>query len=297
MIQQADSIASGIYRDVPFDEYLSWSAISNSRLTVAARSLAHYQLHVSVEESPSMRLGSLCHAGQLEPLEVARRFAVMPRFELRCVKADGTPSSNPKMTKQYRDLVEEFTAANEDKTVVTAEEYRTMMGVVQSLAHSETASRFLNNAEHEVSIVWRDNSTGLACKGRIDALKSGLVTDLKTMADATQAARNFANRGYYRQLAFYADGMTHLTGEPHSAAMVVAETQAPYCVLAAPVSEEAMDVGRREYRELLEHIASSLVSGVWPGYESPAEWTLPKWKLTESEESCELVIGGETIRI
>ena len=33
----------GIYKDVPFAEYLAWSAVSNSGIKLGLRSLAHFK--------------------------------------------------------------------------------------------------------------------------------------------------------------------------------------------------------------------------------------------------------------
>ena len=75
------TLKPGIYRDVDFDTYLSLDAISNSSLHAAKKSMLHYLTQKTVEETPAMRLGTLCHAGKFEPEMVSRRYAVMPAFE------------------------------------------------------------------------------------------------------------------------------------------------------------------------------------------------------------------------
>lgn len=48
----------GIYLDVPFEDYLQWDAISNSKLSLANRSLAHFKAGWNDTESKALRLGS-----------------------------------------------------------------------------------------------------------------------------------------------------------------------------------------------------------------------------------------------
>ena len=36
-------VEPGIYRDIPFDEYLSWPHVNNTLLGAAAKSMAHFQ--------------------------------------------------------------------------------------------------------------------------------------------------------------------------------------------------------------------------------------------------------------
>ena len=56
-----------------------------------------------------------------------------------------------------------------------------------------------------------------------------------------------------------------------------------------------MEVGRGQYKRLLEQIAECRRSGLWPGYEDPAVWTLPGWATGES--GVELSVSGERIQV
>ena len=165
----------GIYEDIPFDTYLKWDAISNSRLKLATDSLAHYKAGWQGEESGAMRFGSLVHAGKLEPLEVAKRFAVMPSYETdpQNTTKDGEPSVS-KSSKYYKFKKQEFLEANADKTIVEEKTYDEMIGTIRSLAQNEKAVDVLDGAGPvEVSIVWQDPDTGLNCKARFDKLQRG----------------------------------------------------------------------------------------------------------------------------
>lgn len=287
----------GIYPKVDFSDYLKWDAVSNSSLFAAAKSMAHYHCRQPVEETPFMRLGSLCHTGRLEPLTIAERYVVMPMFELEVRTAGGDIPANPKATKAYKDKVEEFKRVNAGKTVVTQGEYNTMIALVGAIGCHERATDYLNLGQYEVAIVWRDEDTGLLCKGRMDCWQKSLrrISDLKFVSDASAAEKHIYNRAYHRQLAMYCDGMETLTGDEHRGALIFAETCEPYGVRAAPLSEEAMEVGRSDYRGLLRKIAECRAVKHWPGYDSPDEWRIPEW--LGGDDNLELTIGGESVQL
>ena len=290
----------GIYPDVPFDTYLSWDAISNSSLHAARKSMMHYKKQLPVDETPAMKLGTLCHAGRFEPLMIAQRYVVMPAFELTIRKKDGSEYDKPRSTAAYREMVDDFVKSNSEKTVVTQGEYDAMCLMVKSLSEHERANSYLAIGPKtmvECAIVWVDEDSGLTCKGRVDAYQAHqcLCGDLKTSKDVDNFENQIANRSYHRQGAFYCDGLESLTGDKHSFAIVAVENFQPYGVRASTLSEDAIEIGRDEYKELLLKIAGCRKSGVWPGYRDPDEWRLPSWVMNRSEESVELVIGGKSV--
>ena len=291
----------GIYPDVPFETYLSWDAISNSSLHAAKRSMLHYRRQRPTEETSSMKLGTLCHAGKFEPIEIPKRYVVMPPFEETIRKKDGSEYDKPKATAAYREMVDDFVKTNSDKTVVTRYEYDAMCLMVQALAEHERANEFLGVDAHtktECAIVWVDRETGLTCKGRVDALQTRrcLAGDLKTSADVDNFEKQIAYRSYHRQGAFYCDGLEQLTGDPHDFAIVAVENTMPYGVRAARLSDDAIEAGRDEYKSLLRQIAECRAADIWPGYTDPDEWKLPAWA-QRSDESVELIIGGQSVSL
>ena len=78
-------ILPGVYEDVPFERYCRWNAVNVSSLKqmniCPARFKASWDglLH---HESKPLRFGRLVHAGQLEPLTLIQRYAVMPDYHL-----------------------------------------------------------------------------------------------------------------------------------------------------------------------------------------------------------------------
>lgn len=287
----------GIYENVSFDEYLLWPYISNSQLSVAEKSMAHFRLGKSVEETPSMRLGTLIHAGKLEPLSLMERYVMLPDFAAKVRKPDGGEYANPRASNAYKAEVAEFAEKHPGKTILEESAYKKLVGVVTALANSERARQYLDApGPVEVCIVWDDPETGVRCKGRIDKLvpRDRRFTDLKTSYDPSGFEWTIKKMGYHRQTAFYANGLATITGEKDwQACIVAAETAPPFGVRAAPVSARAMLVGRCSYQILLSQIAQCLRSGEWPCVPDPAEWDLPS---SSSEESMTVTSTGEVTK-
>lgn len=283
-----DAPTPGIYYDVPFDEYAAWPHLNQSRLKEAGRSMAHFRHARPVEETPALRLGTLCHEGAFSPLSLPRRFAVMPDFASQVRRPDGSKYDNPKASKAYKQLVSEFTLANLDKQIVPADVYDTMVTMVEALAASADAQKYLGSrGPVEVSLVWDDPETGIRCKARIDKYSRDVpcLTDLKTCANLLWFGRSIGRWRYDVQAAWYCDGWQLLTGEALPFALVAVESTGYPGVMAAQMSDEDVDAGRRTYRAWLRQIAECLETDHWPGYDSPECWRVPNiWTQEESED-------------
>jgi hypothetical protein len=161
---------------------------------------------------------------------------------------------------------------------------------------SERARAYLTErGEAEVSLLWDDPDTGLRCKARIDFLNSG-INDLKSCFDATAFPKSIATYGYHRQAAHYQNGYMILTGEILPFRLIAVEKTQPWGVRAAPLHDEAIDVGRLEVGSALRSIADAYESNEWPCYEDPPSWCLPSYYAGDSEP-IELTVGGETITL
>jgi exodeoxyribonuclease VIII len=289
----------GIYENIAFESYLLWDALSNSKLNLAAKSLRHFRYVTAKDPTPSLRFGTLVHCGQLEPMSIAKRYAVMPDFHLSKENRTGNgEESIAKTTKWCLAKTEEFHRVNNDKQICTDKEFNDMQSIVLALCESEKARRYLcGHGPVELSIVWNDPETGLLCKARFDKIISGFcLTDLKSTFNAMKFADSIVNYGYHRQMPHYLDGWKVLTGEELIPALVAVETAAPFCVRAAPVHPDLVDMGRAEVRELKLAVADAKESNEWPGYSSPESWVAPSW-YTGGDGEVELLVGGETISI
>lgn len=284
----------GIYKDVPFETYLEWDAISNSRISQARKSLLHFREQAAIETTKPLRIGQFVHCGVLEPLAIVMRYAVMPPYELDADnKTKGGERSTSKTTKYYETKVAEFESRNQGKTIVGEGDYKTLLAISKALGRSINARKYLGEpGEAEVSIVWIDRETQLTCKARIDWLNSG-ISDLKTCVDASKFSASIANYGYHRQGAHYTAGYETITSEVKPFRLIAAEKSSPFPVRAAPLREDAMELGAIEVRQALRAIADAYESNQWPGYEDPKSWAMPSWY--GDNDAIELVIDGQSI--
>lgn len=291
----------GIYENVPFSDYLAWPYISNSSLNAAERSMFHYKNRKPVAETDAMRFGTFCHLGRLEPSAIYRRYVVMPDLTQGVLTKSGEPAKNPKTTTEYESRVARWKADNAgDKQIVEQADFDRMVGVVAALDRDPLAREwFSSDGPAEVCLVWDDPDTGLRCKSRLDkwATRLQLIADLKTCRDCLRFETDIAERNYHRQGAMYLDGLEILTrGEMHSFGLAAVENEEPFGTMTAPVSEEALEIGRDSYKAALRSIKAARESGVWSGYSSPPAWKLPAWKQQKSEPF-NLKIGGETVSL
>jgi hypothetical protein len=129
-------------------------------------------------------------------------------------------------------------------------------------------------------ITWTDRETGVACKGRIDAISPDAVVDLKGTRDLGRFTIDAARLEYHGQSAFYRDGAYEADiVKPGVASYIVAvETAPPYDVGVFLLPSEVIEEGRSLYRSYLELWQQCSRTDTWPGlYPVPTELELPAW--------------------
>ena len=262
----------GLHEGVPFDVYASWDAVSNSRLSLFAISPAHYQVGFK-EPTKSMDVGSVVHSVVLEDAQ----YAVIPPFNLDDENKDkkGNPSTS-KATTYYKHRVEVFAAAHEHEAIVSQDTYDMAMGVREAIQNHESTKDAFTGGRAEVSMLWRDEGTGLVCKGRVDYLRAKRFIDLKSTASCQQFESSISRFGYHRQVTFYMEGLRACTGSHYEPWICACETDPPFGVRCAPVGLDALVAGHDELRDLLEGVAECLFTDVWECYTDPVEWNLPE---------------------
>jgi hypothetical protein len=290
----------GVFYDVPFEEYLSWDAISNSRMGLAKKSGLHFKYGFKGEPTNAMRLGSLVHTGVLEPLAIAKRYCFMPDYasDPRNTTKSGERSFSS-ATTFVRTMEEAYRSLNNDKTIVSEDEYNKMIGLVGGVSANTIAKDLLSRGSAEVSIVWIDEATGLNCKIRADWLctEGEVVVDLKTTQDASNFEKSIVNFGYHRQMAFYLRGIKQVLNIDVVPWIIAIESSAPYGCRTAPMDSEALAIGQIEVDELLQFIAECKATDVWPGYTNPASWSVPNWYKKTDSDPFELTIEGEVLTV
>lgn len=258
----------GLYRDVPFEDYLAWDAVSNSALSRFARVPA--AAFVPIEDSDDLRLGRAVHCAVLEP----ERFSDAYRMK----QYNGS-------TKEGK--AEKARAIKAGIELFSPGDWRDLCGMAESVRHHPAASAILAEGEAEVSLLWHDHETGLRCKARIDWLAPGLPCDLKTTRDSSPVGfgNSVARLRYHVQQAHYRAGLEALGQLSDGFVFIAVEKTAPYPVDCYCITDAAELVGYRLRRRGLLAWKSCVESGHWPAWRSPKIETLSLPNRAMMEES------------
>lgn len=271
--------ATGLHPGVSYETYASWDAANISKLKPLRQSALHckYNIENPRKETDALLMGLALHAATFEPAKFEAEFAVIPKFDRR--------------TKDGKAAHEEALKENEGRTIINEELMVDVRGMSKAIRESRAASRFVNApGQCELSAVWRDSVTGIACKCRFDklaALAKPVIVELKSTRNAgpSNFAKDVANLGYAAQAAYYKDAHDKIIGTEAHHVFIAVENSAPYAVAVYMLSDSSMQTGRAEYRRWLDLYADCAASGVWPGYPDKVEiLDMPKWAQRSLEE-------------
>jgi hypothetical protein len=267
-------LPDGLHENLPLEVYHEriLGVASKSALDLVRRSPLHYKSWVdgaTSEETEALHFGSALHCAQLEPERFARVYSAEPDFG----------DCRFKEPKARRD---QWRAENKESLKLSAREAADIRGMVASVRAHPVAGPMLEQGITEVTLKWRDQETGLTCKGRADHWGKGLslCADLKSTVDASEYAfhRTIFKYGYDKQCAFYMDGF-EACGEPLQYFIFCAvEKTPPYAVAVDSCTPEVIDHARRQVRESMRRLADCLATGEFPGYsENIRNVYLPSW--------------------
>lgn len=261
---------------LPWSDYLALDAANWSTLRELRHSPKHYRWR---KDNPrpdvkSTSLGRATHAAVFEP----------DRFDADYIAFPG----RQRRGKVWDAFQAEHTAAG--RTIVTKSEYAVARDIREAVAGHALLKPYLERGRAEHTIRWTDPETGIACKARADWIADRRhpdIVDLKTCTSAEFAKfqRDVTYYGYYGQGGFYTDGMALAEGLPMAPGFVLAavESEPPYDIAVYRVDEEALAVGRAEYRTYLHKLAECRRRDNWPGrYEVEQVMYLPEWKVRDA---------------
>lgn len=260
----------GLYRDMPFKEYLAVDALSSSGIKKLLRSPAHYQewRRNPPEPTPAMLLGSAFHCLLLEPESFQGRFCVAPQVNGR--------------TKDGKAALEAFAALSEGKAVLSVVDMETLTAMRDSAMKLATVEALVHDRETELSIFWDDPEYGFPCKARLDLRCSILpgIVDLKTCEDASPDGfgRQCWNMGYDIQASHYTAGAATVGWGDHNFYFLAVEKKPPYLAAVYAADEDFIRIGNSRRNNMRALYAECLESGDWPGYgDRVRTLSLPAW--------------------
>lgn len=237
----------------------------------------------------SLRIGQICHEAFLEPQKFRERHIIEPEFT--GFTQAGVLSARSGEAKQKREawLAKQPPGA----LIITAEEVEMITGMASSMLAHKNTSDMLTGSKTEISGWFREPTTGIKCRIRPDMLNEKfqgkeitVLSDFKTarLASPYGFAKQVAELLYHVSLAFYYDGIYHITGRyPDVASFMVVEKTPPFACAVYPLTNADLELGRAWYQHGLEIYKQCLMRDEWPSYQRQAEdIQLPQYAQTRA---------------
>lgn len=254
-----------------------------SHLSAVLDSPLHLRHRIATERTDTapMRLGRAIHAAVLEPDLFDASAHVVPEGY---VTATGGLST----AKAVREWVESL---GDDPLIVTPAEREACLRIRDAVQAHEDGRVWLREATvRERPVYWTDDSTGIACKAKPDAVcpRLGLLWDLKTTASRGGAlsldgiVRTIAQYRYHGQLAYYSRGLAQ-TGMPVEAfGWIFVESAAPYDVAVVQADDAMVAAGWAMAEQALSRYCEAEARQEWPGVAPRLTVvSLPRWASVE----------------
>lgn len=268
---------TAIVANMPNAVYHSHEHLSNSNLSLLARSPAHFRYAANKPATSAIQFGSAVHCALLEP----------DRFNEEYVLLEGVKD---RRQAEYKAAV----AVHGEEYVLLPKDADAIRLLVESVNSQPALKHWLDEPGHvELSVFSVDPETGTPIRCRFDKLTlSGVSVDIKTTQDARPDAfaRSILQYGYYRQSEFYNHVFKAATGRNLEEFKFMAiESDVPHAGLMHRLDETALNEGRREIRELIDLYARCNDSGIWPMYgDDECLTSLPDWKIRQIENDLEI---------
>jgi len=269
----------GIYYGLANSDYHANAGISKTGLALFAKSPLHYWAGYLDPAKPeeaqtdAQKFGTLTHCAVLEAESLPLRYLVAPNDDGR--------------TTLYKDAK---AVAEKAGVEIIKPSLMAQAALAASAVHQHSvAGELLVDGIAEASFYWEDPGSGVLCKARPDYMTSkGVLVDLKIVADGSMAAfqKAIANYKYHWQAAMGIDAYrAQYRKHPMGYVWIVQEKERPFATYLYQPCGALIEIGRREYQELLPRFAECLEKGVWPGPPTAIQTiALPGWAMLEAVE-------------
>ena len=248
-------------------EYRAAEGINKSTLWEIRKSPAHYRYLLSHqrEDTAALKMGRAIHAAVLTPTAYKREWIIIPE-------------GIDRRTKAGREEYEQFLKLAEGKETISTQDAQIVKAIASAIRKNKSAHDLLKGTRRERPIFWEDDE-GNKCKCRIDAMKPGIIIDLKTTTDASTEAftREAFKYGYDVQAAHYIEGYQAANGGKTPVWYFIAVEKAePYAVNILKAGTDFIDHGAVTRRKLIQLLRKCQEADSFPDY-GINEIIMPKW--------------------
>jgi hypothetical protein len=249
----------------PIDVYMStpglnWSLLKHMK--TSALHFRHAEEHPE-DDTPRLGIGRAIHTAILQPERLKLDYAVF--------------SGARRAGKAW----DAFESENADKTILRRDEWAMVESLAERVRKDDVAQEWLGRGKAMIErpIAWTDAATGLACKGRPDAVHSAIIDVKSTSTIDERMFRSLATRmGYFNQLAFYRRGYRALTKMNLPCAILAVEVDPPHDIGVFVIDDDSLRVADEEIARLLAKVVECRKSGKWPGrYDKAQALVMPDY--------------------
>lgn len=262
---------SGLHYGLPYADYAAWEAANFSKLKPILKTASKCKYEIAHPKPPTnaMILGSALHVAVLEPARFEGMFFICPPCK--------------RNTTEGKAIWEEAVKQAKGKTILRegdddCGEFQKLRGMAAAIRKMKSALPFIDGAgDNEVSLLWKDEETGLHCKARLDRLireyapLAGLpvIVEIKSARDASDwhFGKDVDAMNYDAQSASYRHAVRIATGKTPVHIFIVVENEPPFDCAVYMLDDKSLQTGLLKYRQMLSRYAACVKSGNWPGYE------------------------------
>lgn len=248
-------------------EYRQAEGVNKSTLWEIRKSPAHYRFILTHqrEDTQALKIGRAIHAAVLTPTAYKRNWVIIP-------------SDIDRRTKAGKEEYALFMEVNKNKETLSADEAETVRSIAKAVRKSKAVIDLLKGTRREKPLFWT-NDKGILCKCRVDAMRDGIMIDLKTATDASTEAftREALKYGYDVQAAHYIEGYEHTqNGKTPKWYFIVVEKVEPYAVNILKAGYDFIDHGIIRRNQLLQTLTECTQANEYPDY-GTNEIIMPRW--------------------
>lgn len=258
-IIDAEIVYDGIVYDLPEEAYHSHAALSSTQVKWLLDSPARYQYNLTHPQpfKKAFDEGSAVHA-----------LVLGTGWEVVTIPDELLSGANKAISS---DKAKAWVANARDNMQIPlkAHEVRKVEAIAAAVWADPDAMRALEGTRSEVSVFATDPDTGVDLRCRFDALRDdlSLAVDLKTMAgSATKAgfSKAVADLHYDVSHEHYLDTLELATGERPPKLYIAVEKDPPYFTAVFRLSDDEIEMGRKEARAARRTLAACRLADYWP---------------------------------
>jgi len=225
--------------EIEDEDYFKLPAVSASILKRLINDEAYEVANqIETKVTPAMTFGSLVHCMILEPTKLDKRYAAMPKCDLR--------------TKEGKAQKASFEIMNDKKTIVSEDYFETAKRIYESVCENGINKLFTGGVAEQAYI---SQFGDIEVKGKLDYYieKKGLILDVKTTVNAgDDFVDECGKRLYSLQASFYIDLLNSLGKKAHDFIFVGIQSVFPHKITLVRMNDIELEFGREAYKVALD---------------------------------------------